>query len=366
MGTAKHLRPHRPSSSTDSFAISCDRLDPRLTVGLVLAAVSWALLASAGMALGMSVPFAPSITLVPADEVLSAHTEALPTGELAFREASGAKVRLITTIDDPEILNRGDGGFHPADPAVVLRALEEIPREFLDPLRVQIFILPYPRSGRLSSSADGIAIYLSPGVRAYEPSQVAFLVTHEIGHCVHRYFMPDSDVAAWERWAALRGVSDASRFHADAGHADRPHEIFAEDFRVLFGGAESRVDGGIENADIAAPQAVPGLLSFYQDLAGIHPAALVSAIRLGPNPVRPGQTLVLRMPDTTVSTVEGTLVDISGRVVTRLSFSPSGTGAWTTVLGSQSESGEAVASGAYWLRLGGDAAARPVAVRVIR
>ncbi len=314
----------------------------------------------------ISVPFAPRITLIPAEEVLSSHTESLPTGELAFREVGGARVRLITSTEDPEILNPGDGSFHPADLAVVLRALEEIPREFLDPLDVQIFVLPYPRSGRLSSSADGRAIYLSPGVRAYEPWQVAFLVTHEIGHCVHRHFLPESAVDGWNSWAALRGVADSSRFHAQAVHADRPHEIFAEDFRVLFGGAEARGDGTIENPDIALPTSVAGLIAFYQALAGIETLEMPLAVRLGPNPARVGQSLTLRLPGAASGVLEGVLYDLSGRVVSRLTFAPSAAQTWTAVLGAGGAEGGSLASGAYWLRLSGAAAGKPIPLRILR
>ena len=36
----------------------------------------------------------------------------------------------------------------------------------------------------------------------------------------------------------LRGITDLNVYSDAAPHADRPHEIFAEDFRALFGNAE--------------------------------------------------------------------------------------------------------------------------------
>jgi hypothetical protein len=44
---------------------------------------------------------------------------------------------------------------------------------------------------------------------------------------------------------ALRGL-DASRYQANAVHALRPHEVWAEDFRALFGGAIATSNGTIE------------------------------------------------------------------------------------------------------------------------
>ena len=94
-------------------------------------------------------PTAPGIEVISPDAVLRDHTEPLPQGGIAFHEAGGATVRLITDIEDPEITNRGEGAFFPADEEIIQRALLEIPSEFLAASRGRIFVLPYPRSMRL-------------------------------------------------------------------------------------------------------------------------------------------------------------------------------------------------------------------------
>ena len=57
--------------------------------------------------------------------------------------------------------------------------------------------------------------------------------------------IPD-DADGWTRYRALRGIGGASVCNASAPHADRPHEIFAEDFRP-FGGDLANYSGTIEN-----------------------------------------------------------------------------------------------------------------------
>jgi hypothetical protein len=302
----------------------------------------------------ISLPSAPGIRVINSGEVLQSYTEPLAPSGLAFRDASGALVRLVLSVDDPEIRNRGDGAFHAADEDVVLQALHDLPSRYLRSLQVDIYLLPYPRAGFLSSSADSRAIYLSPGVRDYSADQVAFLVTHEIGHIVHRRVMPDSSTGLWAEWAALRGAGDPSIFNETASHAFRPHEIFAEDFRVLFGGPAARGNGAIENPDLPLPGDVPGLRAFYERIVGASSLPAVATLSAWPNPMRAGQEVVLRLPgsdDRDSGGLPASLVDVSGRQVASLVFRPEGGSTFRASLGTTSGTGDGLAAGAYWLRV---------------
>ena len=62
---------------------------------------------------------------------------------------------------------------------------------------------------------------------------------------------------------------------------NRPHEIFAEDFRALFGGPTANYSGTIENPGLVHPGAVPGLAAFFLNLTG---ARLDGVARLMPAP----------------------------------------------------------------------------------
>ena len=251
------------------------------------------------------------------------------------------------------------------------RSLQDLPAQCLQPLQVTIYLLPYPRAGRLSSSAESRAIYLSPGVRDYGSEQVAFLVTHEIGHIFHRHFMSDSSAGLWAEWAALRGVTDSSIFNESAMHAFRPHEIFAEDFRVLFGGPAARGSGAIENPRLSSPEAVSGLREFYERLAGGRNPTTLTALTLSPNPILAGQILTLRLSEEDRPLPGGlsaSLVDVSGRVVAELAFRPAGAAAYAASLDNADGSGVRPSAGAYWLRVRTQSGRAPtvVPIRILR
>jgi hypothetical protein len=217
-----------------------------------------------------------------ATETLERYCVTDSAGTLWLALPDGTSWELITSTQDPAIANPGDGAFHPFDASEVRATLVGV-RYPLAGIDAEVFILPYPRRSGLTSAAAPGLILLSPGVRPLAVATQHATVTHELGHLVHFTLLPDTDTGAWSRWRALRGVTDASFYSASAPHADRPHEIFAEDFRVLFGDPLAATDGGIENAALASPAAVSGLDTFVRSLAGVPLAATLGA---WPNPAR--------------------------------------------------------------------------------
>lgn len=187
------------------------------------------------------------------------------SGRLWFELPSGARWELITSTDDPAISNRGDGAFHPYEAAEVKRALAAV-RFPLAGVSAEVYVLPYPRRGGLESAAGPGLILLAPGVRPLSAAHQHAEFTHELGHVVQYARMPDSDRERWEHYAALRGFT-LETHTSESAHGDRPHEIFAEDFRALFGGALANESGTIENAELALPSLVIGLESFMLSLA---------------------------------------------------------------------------------------------------
>jgi hypothetical protein len=332
-----------------------------------------------GSALATSHPLYPAIHLVPASEVLRDHTETGADGSLFFIDPIGARWRLATSTADPVISNPGAGSFYPVDEAPILALLETIPDVFLAPLTIEIYILPYPRAGSLSSSADSRAIYLSPGTYPYTSEQIASLVSHELGHAVQRALLPDTDTQGWAAYAAMREIEDVAVFRPDARHADRPHEIFAEDFRVLFGGELAAGDGSVENHAVEPPNMVPGLKAFIYNLAGGNPPpgpqvsqTEVPAVNwtVCPNPSRVGQPIVLQPPVVTTLGSERSLsgtasltmsvYDVAGREVSHEEVSSLD---GPIPVPSRDLSGSGLAAGAYWVRLVSSAQpGRPVTV----
>ena len=93
--------------------------------------------------------------------------------------------------------------------------------------------------------------------------------------------MPGSRQDLWRAYAGLRGL-DASDAGLSRDHASRLTEIFAEDFRVLFGGDIARCGGEIENHDITSPEDVEGLREFMLSLLDVW--AGVVRFSVYPNP----------------------------------------------------------------------------------
>jgi hypothetical protein len=223
----------------------------------------------------------------------------------------GARYELVTSVDDPAIANPGDGSFHPFDPAEVQAALGGVTFP-LDDVNVEVVILPYPRRVQLESAAAPGLILLSPGVRPLSSAQQHAEFTHELGHVIQYALMPDSDGDSWSRYRRLRGIADEARYSATAPHANRPHEIFAEDFRALFGDALANYSGTIENAGLVPPRAVSGLADFMLGLAG--GSAVSVELAAWPNPTAGA----IRFTSAKSALVPLDLFDPSGRRIATL------------------------------------------------
>ena len=201
-------------------------------------------------------------------------------GVLWFQLPGGTRWELVTETGDPAIQNPGDGAFHPFDLSEVRAALAGV-RYPLERLGAEIYILPYPRRGALESAAGRGLILLAPGVQPLTPEHQHAELTHELGHVVQQALFPDAETAAWNSYRSLRGIADEAVYNAGAAHANRPHEIFAEDFRATFGDPLANYSGTVENAAIAPPAGVAGLEEFLRGLAGSSLALLAT-----PNPTR--------------------------------------------------------------------------------
>lgn len=234
---------------------------------------------TAALLLALSGAAGAAIAIHDAAETLREHCHTDAEGRL-WLEAGGFRFELIASIDDPAIPNRGDGRFHPFDPAEVRAALDAV-RFPLEGIDAHVYLLPAPRRRGFESAAAPGLILLAPGVREVAREHQHAEVVHELGHVVHHARLPDHDVAGWARYRGLRGITGGA-YVAGAAHADRPHEIFAEDFRYLFGGALANHSGSIENAALALPDQVAGLADFFAGLAGATPPVLAAT----PNPSR--------------------------------------------------------------------------------
>lgn len=279
----------------------------------------------------IAAPAAAEVTVHTPDEVLARWT--VRSGDaLFFKGPGGQSWAFITDINDPVIFNQGQGAFFPVDAGLVQEALDAVTFPIGD-LAVDIFILPYPRRDLIPSSADDNAIFLSPGVAPVSESHVHALVAHELGHVVQYELLPDRNTSGWDTYRSLRGIESTSIYHAGAAHRDRPHEVFAEDFRFLFGGAKANYSQSIENPNLPLPSHVPGLREFFVSLSGVsgggQEAFVAPALELYPNPARARVSISL---DAAIPAdgrpVTLNIFDVTGRLVVRRDLASDDTMEW--------------------------------------
>ena len=205
-------------------------------------------------------------------------------GRLYLALPDGSRWELITSSADPAITNPGDGAFHSFESAEVAAALDQVSYP-LRHISAEVFILPYPRRESLESAAGPGLILLSPGVRALSREHQHSEFVHELGHVVQYALLPDADGSGWAEYARMRGLQPGVN-SASAPHANRPHEIWAEDFRALFGGSAANSAGTIENPALTYPTQVAGLDRFMESVAAS--AAQIGSTRLAAVPLAHG------------------------------------------------------------------------------
>jgi len=274
------------------------------------------------------------------------------SGHVFFKDAEGRLHELITDTSDPLITNKGDGSFHAPSITEVRTALDAIAYP-LDELDFDIYVLPYPRRGVLVSSAGERSIYLSPGVLPYRDFQIHSLIAHEVGHILHNRFLPDGNPLGWERYRALREIEDDGHYHAHASHKDRPHEIFAEDFRFLYGGKLANYANSIENRDLVLPDQVPGLRGFFDSLVGAgsraHGLPAAGRLRIFPNPTEFGANIAFagQGPVARPGTFAIQVFDVQGRLVSEERIEDTGLLRWSGTV----DGGGAAPPGLYFVRV---------------
>ena len=263
----------------------------------------------------------------------------------------GLYLTLITDINDPLVTNKGDGRFHPFDTDLVIECLDRIAYPGLD-VDVDVFILPYPRVDMISSSASGRMIFLSPQVLEVTEEGCAYIVAHELGHVFQYRHLPDPYDGRWDDFRRIRGIEDEIKFSSTARHAYRPREIFAEDFRVLFGGPAAFFGGRVENTELASPVAVAGLEEFFLGLPAAQAILpVIVSFDNYPNPFNPQTELRVRLGDDFLARGEPVTVrvyDVTGALVRDLfAGRPSGPELRVTWDG-RDEKGRQVASSTYF------------------
>lgn len=112
------------------------------------------------------------------------------------------------------------------------------------------------------SFKDGSAVVFGT-YAALSREKLHRLAVHELGHEVDFSLMDDDK---WKEYIELRGIGDKAVYNDYAEiYENRPQEIFAEDFRLLFGGDAARTAAHL-NSDLQSPDQAPGLREFFLSL----------------------------------------------------------------------------------------------------
>jgi flagellar hook capping protein FlgD len=273
-------------------------------------------------------------------------------GQLLFVPKRAIAYQFVTDIDDPAIANRGDGIFYSMPVEDVVAALRSVRLTEMN-LEIDVFVLPYPRREVMDSSARDDMIFLSPGVRPVSEHAVHFTVAHEVGHVFQYRWLPDSDLDGWDEYHRTRGTTDASLYRADGAHRNRPHEIFAEDFRFLFGGALATYSGSIENDALPLPNAVLGLEAFVRALTSRRAPVALADITALPNPFNPATSIRVRFLSerAAASLARVSIYDTAGRNIRDLYEGVPSAQTLDLAWDGRRNAGSRAASGIYFARL---------------
>lgn len=100
--------------------------------------------------------------------------------------------------------------------------------------------------------------------KALSIESIHMIAVHELGHFIHFRYMTDTK---WQEYKELRGITDNKIYNNTASSPiyDRPQEIFAEDFRFLYGN-ESATSIEHLNTELINPAYVIGLKEFFESL----------------------------------------------------------------------------------------------------
>jgi len=260
------------------------------------------------------------------------------------------RYRLIESTRDIQVGNAVGDRFFPMDVETVIEAMGALRMKDAG-LQLRVYVLPYPRREVIDSSARADMIFLSPGGREVSDYAVHFTVTHELGHLYQYKWLPDHEVHAWNYYRALRGIEDPMRYNEAAAHRDRPHEVFAEDFRFLFGGSQSTYSGSIENNELTLPSEVEGLEDFMASLRQGVPS-FAARLQSVPNPFNPETEIRVEFDAPPgPAPVRVDVFDARGALVRCLHRGPVDTQLLRLPWDGRDASGAAVGSGVYFAQL---------------
>lgn len=153
----------------------------------------------------------------------------------------------------------------PVNPDVYQQALDEVTFSSEKLKQYRVYILPYMLKNytgvqALTFKTNTTVVFANSWLLTDKATHK--LAVHELGHQVDfRLMTPER----WEKYRKIRGIESCKYDNTSREHKNRPQEIFAEDFRILFGGSLA-AGKPHENGELKDPREIPELKTFFESL----------------------------------------------------------------------------------------------------
>ncbi len=144
-----------------------------------------------------------------------------------------------------------------------MKALEEIKIPLEKVGEYKVYFMDYKLKNFYTAMAlsfqDGSAVVFGT-YHKLSAEKIHQMAVHELGHNIDFQFM---NKEKWREYKKLRGITNESSYNNSSKvYMNRPQEIFAEDFRLLFGGELAAKIPHL-NRDLIHPSKVEGLRDLY-------------------------------------------------------------------------------------------------------
>lgn len=141
----------------------------------------------------------------------------------------------------------------------IVKALEELKFDFKDDYTVHIVDYSLYGGNVLGMATPESTIVLFDFLPFRVKRMVHHTLIHELGHLVYINMTEEQQ----KEYKQIRGIADDWDNYPRTNYINRPQEIFAEDFRILFGGEDASLVVHF-NQELNNPKEVKGLKRFIR------------------------------------------------------------------------------------------------------
>lgn len=141
----------------------------------------------------------------------------------------------------------------------IIKALDELRFDFNGDYTIHVVDYSLYGGNALGMALPENTIILFDFIPGRLDKVIQNTVVHELGHLVYMNMSEDEQ----SQYKVIRGIPDDCDNYPRTNYINRPQEIFAEDFRILYGGEDARMSGHF-NQELTHPKKVKGLRRFIR------------------------------------------------------------------------------------------------------